>query len=186
MLPKLLLAVLLVAVPQRGVMPPGAGPTQFEEFAKKLKLDDKKQLPDVQAIFQNASADASPFEREMMRLRLKMLDVADKPAELAPVQQEYAVVAAKMTAVEVKAFEEVRTLLKSSQLSKSTEAFALMAGVFHPPTPRMMGRRGGGDGPLMQIVAVPAGQRPGMPAGGGRVGGPVMSFYTPPTRLALL
>jgi hypothetical protein len=126
---------------------PSGEPTQFEQFASKLKLDEKTQVPEVQRIFMSAAADASVFEREMMRQRLKMLDVAEKPEELAQAIEAYSAAAAKMTTVEVRAFDEVRGLLKPNQLSRTVDAFAIMAGIFHPPTPRATGgtgRRGGG------------------------------------------
>jgi hypothetical protein len=126
---------------------PSSGPTQFEQFVSKLKLDEKTQVPEVQQIFMGAAADASVFEREMMRQRLKMLEVAGNQEEFAKATEAYSAAAAKMTAVEVRAFDEVRGLLKSNQLSHTVDAFAIMAGIFHPPTPRAgsgMGRRGRG------------------------------------------
>jgi hypothetical protein len=172
----------------RQMMTMSSEPTQFEEFSKKLKLDDRTQLPDVRAIFMSASADASPIEREMMRLRLKMLEVASKPDELKPLIEAYAAAASKMAAIEVKALEQVRTLLKPNQLSKSAEAFVIMAGVFHPPTPRgggPGGRRGGGALLAEGTVVSPVPQRGGGAGTGGgmRMGG---RGFVPLTRLTAL
>ena len=122
----------------------GSDPTQYEEFVKKLKLDEKKQLPDVQGIFISAANDASPFEREMSRLRMEMLEVAADAERLSKLAEAYKSAAARMTSVEVRTMGEVRALLKPNQLEKTAEAFSLIGGIFHPPTPRATGRRGGG------------------------------------------
>jgi hypothetical protein len=125
-------------------MTTGSDLTQYEEFVKKLKLDERKQLPDVQGIFISAVNDASPFERQMSKLRMEMLEAAGDSDRLSKLADTYRAAAAGMTSIEVRTMGEVRALLKPNQLEKTAEAFALIGGIFHPPTPRAMGRRGGG------------------------------------------
>src|SRR5262249_51241501 len=86
----------------------GAEQSQFELFALKLNLDEKKQLPQVQSILGSAAAEASPTEREMTRLRTRMLEVSEKPDELGALTKSYEAQAAKMVNVEIKAFGEIR------------------------------------------------------------------------------
>jgi len=121
-------------------------PTPFEQFVSKLKLDSKKQQPQVEKIFTAAAAEAAPTAQELVKLRAQMVALDGKPDQLAPVTAAFAAAAGRMTAAELKAFKQVQALLKPNQLSKSAEAFVLMAGIFNPPTPRASGtmRRGGG------------------------------------------
>lgn len=191
MAPQLTVALLLIVALQRGgavgggPMPASSEPTQFERFASTLKLDDKRQLPAVQQIFMMAAADASPFEQSMVRLRLRMVELAAKPEEFAPVVAEYATAAAKMASVEVRAFGEVRDILRPNQRSKTAEAFGLMAGIFHPPTPRFggRGRRGGtgGERALISTVSVTSAEQRGGTRGGAGMG----AMMIRPTRLAV-
>jgi hypothetical protein len=123
-------------------------PTPFEQFVAKLKLDSKKQLPKVVEIFTAAAAEAAPISQDLIRLRAQMVEFEGKPDQLAPVMAAFNAASARMVAAEVKAFKQVQALLTPSQLSKSAEAFVLMAGIFNPPTPsgsRSMRRGGGGQ-----------------------------------------
>ncbi len=141
----LLLAPVAREVEGQDAGPMVPDPTPFEQFAGKLKLDPKKQLPDVQKIFTAAAGEAAPVSQEMMRLRVRMVALDGKPDELAPVTAAFAAAAARMAAIEVRAFGQVQALLKPGQLSKSADAFVLMAGLFNPPTPRApRSPRGGG------------------------------------------
>jgi hypothetical protein len=153
---RLAIALLTVVLVQPGggsearVQGGGGGPigdpTPFERFVDKLKLDGRTQLPAVQAIFTRIAGEAAPLEQELHRVRQQMVRSAGQPDELARLTANYAAAAAKMTATEVRAFDEVRALLKPNQLSKSGEAFVLMAGMFQPETPRSTRRGGRGGG----------------------------------------
>jgi hypothetical protein len=122
-------------------------PTPFEQFVAKLKLDSKKQLPEVQKIFTAAATEAGPISLDLIKLRAQMVEFDGKPDQLAPVTAAFTAASARMVAAEVKAFKQVQALLKPDQLSKSGEAFVLMAGIFNPPTPRSpRTTRGGGGG----------------------------------------
>jgi hypothetical protein len=140
-------------------------PTAFEQFVSKLKLDQKKQLPQVQQILMSTAVDTEPVVREMTGLRRQMLDRARASEDLAPLITSYTVEAAKLTGLEVRAFNEIRSLLRTDQLPRSTEAFAIMAGIFHPPTSSGMRSRGRG-GLAMDVASFQ--QRGG---GGGTGGG---------------
>ena len=150
-----LLLVAAASMGQRGADSNGSGappqtgedPTPFEQFEAKLKLDSRRQTPEVVKIFTAAAADATPVSQEMIQLRLKMVSLDGKPDELGPVMTSYTAAAAKMTGIEIRAFQKVYALLDKNQQSKSAEAFVIMAGIFHPPTPRTTSRspRGGGD-----------------------------------------
>ena len=120
-------------------------PTPFEQFVSKLKLDSKKQLPQVEQLFTAAATEAAPIVQEMMRLRTAMIAQHGNADTLAPINEAYVAAATRMTAIEVRAFKSVQALLTPNQLAKSAEAFTLMAGIFQPPTPRApRAPRGGG------------------------------------------
>jgi hypothetical protein len=131
-----------------GGAPPmsGADPTPFEQFVAKLKLDSKGQLPQVEKIFTTSAGEAAPIAQELAKLRAQMVALDGKPDELAKVTTAFTAASGRMVAVELKAFKQVQALLKPNQMSKSGEAFVLIAGIFNPPTPRAPRtmRRGGG------------------------------------------
>lgn len=146
----LVVAVLLfLAAPvtygrQGGGMGGGSSdPTPFEQFVSKLKLDEKKQLPEVEKIFTAAATEAAPISQELIRVRAQMVAAADNPAELAKAEAAFTAASARMVAAELKAFKQVQALLKPDQLAKSGDAFVLMAGLFNPPTSRGGRSRGG-------------------------------------------
>lgn len=131
-----------------GAPPMGTSdPTPFEQFVAKLKLDSKDQLPQVVKIFTASAGEAAPIAQELVKLRAQMVSLDGKPDQLAPVTAAFAAASGRMVAVELKAFKQVQALLKPNQMSKSAEAFVLMAGIFNPPTPRApRTMRGGGGG----------------------------------------
>lgn len=143
-----LLLVALFAVPQgqggqdrngSGAPPQtGQAPTQFEQFVDRLKLDHKTQEPEVVQIFTASAVEAGPVALEMLQLRQRLLalEAAGKSDGRTPLLDAYTTAAAKMTAIEIRAFQKVQALLKPSQQSKAADAFVLMAGIFSPPTPR--------------------------------------------------
>ena len=124
-----------------------ADPTPFEVFVDKMKLDGS-QIDQTAKIFQAGAAEAKPVADEMLQLRQKLLaaEEAGKTDEINATLTAYSAAAAKMTGLEVKAFQQVQGILKSGQLGKSADGFAVIAGMFHPPAPRSGGnsRRGGG------------------------------------------
>jgi hypothetical protein len=117
--------------------------TPFEQFADKLKLDEKTQLPAVREIFMAAQQEASPVGTEMLQLRQKLLnvDLGSAPDDRKAVLDAYAAAAAKMGGVESRAFAKVYDLLKPNQQGNAAQAFALLTGFFQPAG--AMGGRGG-------------------------------------------
>jgi hypothetical protein len=116
--------------------------TPFEQFADKLKLDEKTQIPAAREVFLAAARDAGPVGVEMLQLREKLLNVtmAGSAADLKQTQDAYEATAAKMAGIEAATFAKVYALLKPNQQSKAQEAFAVMMGVFQSQG----GARGGG------------------------------------------
>jgi Spy/CpxP family protein refolding chaperone len=134
-----------------GALPPPPAfhePTPFERFVDKLNLDSKQQLPDVAKIFTATIAETTPVGREMVQLRLRMIEVDGKPDEAAPVLAAYTTAATKLTGIEARTYQQVYALLKKDQQTKSAEAFLLMEGLLDVPLPRAAqgDRRGGGGG----------------------------------------
>ena len=151
MLSRLLLVMALAAplVPQQSGAPPmqTKDPAPLDKFVDQLRLSED-QVKQVQKILQGAAIEAVPVSDEMIRLRKQMLTVemSGKPEELAPVLAAYTAAAAKMTVVEIRAFDTVKTVLKSNQLSRLADGFVTIAGVFNPPTPRPRPAPRGGGG----------------------------------------
>jgi len=122
--------------------------TPFEQFALKLKLDDKTQVPAAREIFLAAAQEAGPVGTQVLQARQRILNVAlsDNPAEMKAATDAYTAAAAKMAAIEAAAFQKVYATLKPNQQANAAQAFTLMAGIFQPPAPsggRGGGRRGG-------------------------------------------
>ena len=156
---RLLLVMLLVTpfVPGQGRGGGGGGggsgappmqtrdPTPLDQFVDKMRLSEQ-QVPEVQRILQGAAVEATPVSDELVRLRMQMLDLdlAGKTDGLQAVLDQYTAASARMTGVEIKAMGTVRTVLKSGQLSRIGEGFAVIGGVFNAPTPK--GRPAGGRG----------------------------------------
>jgi hypothetical protein len=121
--------------------------TPFEQFAGRLKLDEKTQVPAAQEIFTAAAKEAGPIAVEMLQLRQKMLNVAlsGNPEDQKAVEGTYTVAAAKMAGIEAAAFTKVYATLKPNQQSNAPQAFALIAGFFQAAGPAGgRGQRGGG------------------------------------------
>jgi hypothetical protein len=124
--------------------------TPFEQFADRLKLDAKTQLPAVEQIFTEAQKEAAPVGQQMLQLRQRLINLAleNKAEEMKPVQDAYAASAATMAGIEARVFAKVYATLKPNQQSSASQAFAIMAGIFQPAAPRggaRGGRRGGGQ-----------------------------------------
>ena len=121
--------------------------TRFEQFADRLKLDSKTQIPAVDQILSDSAREAAPIGQQMLQLRQQLVNLGleNKPADMKPVVGEYAVAAAKMAGIEARAFAKVYAMLKPNQQSSASQAFAIMAGMFQPAAPRGRGGRGGGQ-----------------------------------------
>jgi 2-hydroxychromene-2-carboxylate isomerase len=119
----------------------------YEQFADRLKLDSKTQIPAVEQILADAAREAAPIGQQMLQLRQQLVNLAleNKPADMKPVVDEYSVAAAKMAGIEARAFAKVYATLKPNQQSSASQAFAIMAGMFQTPAPRGRGGRGGGQ-----------------------------------------
>ncbi len=119
-------------------------PTPFQQFVNRLRLDTRSQLPAVQETFAAALKEAAPLGQDMLLLRQQLLNLAltNKRDEMKPAIDAYAVAASKMTGIEARAFASVYRTLKPNQQSGAPEAFAVIAGMFHPSAPRGGGRGG--------------------------------------------
>jgi len=118
-------------------------PTPFQQFVNRLRLDTRSQLPAVQETFAAAVREAAPVGQEMLQLRQQLVNLAlsNRRDEMKPVVDAYAAAAARMTGIETRAFASVYRTLKPNQQSGAPEAFAVIAGMFHP-APRGGGRGG--------------------------------------------
>lgn len=117
-------------------------PTPFQQFVNRLRLDTRSQLPAVQETFAAAVREAAPVGQEMLQLRQQLVNLAlaNRRDEIKPVVDAYAAAAARMTGIETRAFASVYRTLKPNQQSGAPEAFAVIAGMFHPSAPRGGGR----------------------------------------------
>lgn len=151
--------VMLLAAPALAIAQGGgsgapamvADPTPFEQYVNKLTLKTE-QLEQIQKFFTAAATEAAPVSRELLGAREAMLtaEVAGNAEQFGAAAAGYATAAAKMAAVEIKAVQQAASVLTPKQISKSAEAFVVMAGLFNQPTPRLnltagAGRRGGGE-----------------------------------------
>ena len=123
--------------------------TAIQQIADRLKLDQKTQLPALEQIAAEARKDAAPIAQQMIQLRQQIvnLELSKKPPELKTAVDAYASAAQQMAGIEARAFAKIYAILKPSQRSNATQAFALMAGMFQPSMSAAGGRgRRGGDG----------------------------------------
>jgi hypothetical protein len=132
-----------------GAPPMVADPTPFEQYVNKLTLSTD-QLGQIQKFFTTAANRAAPISHELLGAREAMLsaEAQGNADQFTAAAASYATASAKMVVVEIEAAQQVATVLERRQVSKSGEAFVLMAGLFNQPTPRLSftaGRRGGGQ-----------------------------------------
>jgi hypothetical protein len=122
--------------------------TVYEQVADRLKLDSKSQAPAARQVFGDALEEAGPAGQRMLVLRQQMVNLAlaNKPDDMKPVTDAYAVAAAQMAGIEARAFAKVYASLKPNQRSSAPQAFALMAGMFQPPAAGGSAARGGQRG----------------------------------------
>jgi len=137
-----LLAGVLVAQGGQG----GGQSNALSEFAAKLKLDDKTQVPAVETIFTEAARAGVPVTQDVRKARQQILDaqLSGKADEIAAANAAYAAAAAKMTTIETEAYARVFAILKPNQQAKTREAFPLMAGLFMTQARVSRTNRGGG------------------------------------------
>lgn len=122
--------------------------TALTDFALKLKLDDKTQIPAVETIFTDAARAAAPVSQAIGKARQQILDaqLSGKADDLAAANAAYSAAAAKMTAIEAETFSRVFALLKPNQQAKTKDVFPLMAGLFITQArPSRTNRVGGGQ-----------------------------------------
>jgi hypothetical protein len=119
-------------------------PTPFQQFVNRLRLDTRSQLPAVRETFSAALKEAAPVAQEMLQLRQQLVNLAlaNRRDEMKPIVDAYAAAAARMTSIETRAFASVYATLKPNQQSGAPQAFAVIAGMFHPSGPRGGGRSG--------------------------------------------
>jgi hypothetical protein len=119
--------------------------TPSQQFADRLKLDARTQVPAAEQILSEANKEAAPIGQQMLQLRQQLVNLvlANRAEEMKPVIDAYTAAAAQMTGIEARAFAKVYATLKPNQQSNAAQAFAIIAGMFQPsPPPR--GQRSGG------------------------------------------
>src|SRR5689334_19066369 len=74
------------------------GKTVLEDFADKLKLDDKTQIPSAERLFTAATVAAAPVAADMKQQRRAMLDaeLAGKPVDFKVALDAYTDAASRM------------------------------------------------------------------------------------------
>jgi len=120
--------------------------SKLDVFADKLKLN-KEQKEQVATIFQAAMEEARPANEQIQKGRESIAGAmigGKGDDDVKKMMEQYAGLAAQMTAIEAKAFGKVYALLKPNQQSKAPAAFETMAGMFGEQ-PGGRGRGRGGD-----------------------------------------
>lgn len=116
-------------------MPTARAATPFEEFAGRLKLDEKTQLLPARDAFLAAATEAGTPGREMLQLRQKLLNqelngqTGDEKATL----DAYTAAAIKMASLEAAAMVKVQAMLKPDQQTRIPQAYVIVMGMFQPP-----------------------------------------------------
>lgn len=114
-----------------GTYRPQPRQTKFGLFTEKLKLN-KEQKEEATATVAAAIEESAPVREDLDKSRVALAsalidgktgDDLKKPAD------DYTAAAARMTAIEVKAFSKVYASLKPNQQSKAGQAFELLAEV---------------------------------------------------------
>jgi hypothetical protein len=120
--------------------------TPYQQFAERLKLDAKTQVPAVEQILADAGRDAAPVAQQMLQLRQQLVNLAlaNQSDATKPVIDAYTAAAAKMTGIEASAFAKVYAILKPNQQANAAQAFTIMGGMFQPAAPRGGASRGSG------------------------------------------
>jgi hypothetical protein len=130
---------------------PAASGTEMgpmEQFVLKLRLDDEKQTPAAERVFEAAKSAATPYGQEQALQRRRLLDaeLAGKADDVKIALDGYTESARKIAAVEAAFMSRVFADLKPDQKKKVTEAFVFLTGVFQPSAAAARSGRGrGGD-----------------------------------------
>jgi Spy/CpxP family protein refolding chaperone len=127
----------------------GRAPRQsrLDTIADKLKLN-KEQKEQVQTIIQAAAEEARPVAEQIAKEREDIAGamISGRSGEdIKKMWEQYAGLAAQMTAIETKAFGKMYPLLKPNQQAKAPAAFELMAGMFGGQNAGGRGRGRGGE-----------------------------------------
>ena len=103
--------------------------SKIEQFTDRLKLS-KEQKEEAQAALSAALEESAPVRTEMDKSRVAIAGAmieGKSGDEIKKLIDEYTAVAAKWTAIEVKAFSRVYASLKPNQQQKAGQAFELLA-----------------------------------------------------------
>jgi Spy/CpxP family protein refolding chaperone len=106
--------------------------SKLDMIADKLKLS-KDQKEQLQTILQAGMEQAMPVAEQITKGREVIAGAiigGKSDDDIKKMMEQYAGLAAQMTAVETEAFTKVYALLKPNQQSKAPAAFELMAGIF--------------------------------------------------------
>ena len=115
-----------------GGMPRVQRQSKLDMIADKLKLN-KDQKEQLQTILRAGMEQARPVAEQITKGREVIAGAiinGKSDDEIKKMMEQYAGLAAQMTAVETEAFTKVYALLKPNQQSKAPAAFELMAGIF--------------------------------------------------------
>jgi len=144
-----------------GDTPTARALTPIEQFASNLKLDLRTQGPMIEEVLNAAATDAKPIADEMLQVRQRWVNaiLSSRTDEAKAAAAAYTPAAARMTALETRAFMRIFEQVKPAQQTGSgpAKAFDILAGFFQPPSVRSGrgggGRRGGGGSNISAAVA---------------------------------
>jgi hypothetical protein len=118
--------------------------TKLEQFADKLKINNKDQGPEVEKILTAAVQEANPVRLQVERGRAALTEVLINNKgddEFKKVQEAYTGLVVQLTQIEAKAFGQVLAILKDNQKGKAGQAFEFLDGYFDEA--QSTGGRGG-------------------------------------------
>lgn len=119
--------------------------SKFGMFMDKLKLN-KEQQDEAKAAVTAALEESQPVRADLDKSRVAIAGAlidGKSSEEIKKLMDDYSGVAARMTSIEVKAFNRVYASLKPNQQSKAGQAFPLLAEVFDEVGTGGGGGRGG-------------------------------------------
>jgi len=134
-----LLTALVAAAPLQQVVLP----TQPEQLGSQLRINGD-QATVVEDALNTANNEAGPLVQEMLTIRQELLTLAlTEGTDSTEALARYAEVAARMTALEARAFSDIYRALRENQQSRAPQAFRIMGGIFLPAANSAVGGRGG-------------------------------------------